>query len=90
MPLVLSQFSPHLGVITAVINAGANVNTQSRGRFTPLMTAAAGFFPNSAMITALINVGTSVNARSDDRRTPLRRILRLLRTPLNTDFLRIR
>ncbi|TWT15663.1 ankyrin repeat domain-containing protein [Reyranella sp. CPCC 100927] len=59
-----------MGVVTAMIACGADVNLKTQEGWTPLHTAA--YFGPAAMIDLLVSKGAQVNARGDyDGWTPL-------------------
>ena len=52
-------------IITALLNAGADVNAMNSFGMTALMAAASGN-ENPEVITTLINAGADVNAKGND------------------------
>ena len=57
-------------VITALAEAGADVNARDGNGVTPLMSAVS-YNSNPEIITALVNAGADVNARNNQGSTPL-------------------
>ena len=61
--------NPNLGVVEAIIAAGADVNAQDKEDCTPLMHAARNATP--AIIETLISVGADINVQDKSGMTPL-------------------
>jgi ankyrin repeat protein len=74
-PLIMAAGSnPNQEVITALIEAGADITKRNSHGETPLMYAAAYNLNQkavAAVITALVNVGDDVDAKDNVGRTPL-------------------
>ena len=66
----VARWNSSTEVITALINAGAEVRKRGQYGWTPLMNAAIGN-PNPEVITALIQRGADINSRDDIEWTPL-------------------
>ncbi|MCL1876039.1 MAG: ankyrin repeat domain-containing protein [Synergistaceae bacterium] len=61
--------APDSGIVTVLIEAGAQVNYRTEDRSTPIMWAASD--SNSEIVEAFIKAGADVNARNADGITPL-------------------
>ena len=68
--LIAARFNPDPSVITALTNAGADVNAQDRLGNTPLIVAIINN-PNPGVITALVRAGSDINEKKNMGMTPL-------------------
>jgi ankyrin repeat protein len=67
--MLMAWNNPNPEVITAFVNAGADVNAQSASGATPLIMAARNLNPK--ILAALLKAGADVNAKDEYGRTPL-------------------
>ncbi|MDD2998798.1 MAG: ankyrin repeat domain-containing protein [Candidatus Riflebacteria bacterium] len=67
---LMAMKCPDPKTITAIIQAGANVNDATNGGFTPLMRAAA-FNKNTEIMKVFLDAGADINARNENGSTPL-------------------
>ena len=67
--LVVAAEKGHTAVVTALLDAGADVNKADKFGSTPLYAAAG--YGHTAVVTALLDAGTDVNKADDEGITPL-------------------
>lgn len=70
LPIFLSIYSGNIDMLSACLNAGANIESREYWGNTPLMTASSNGQPD--MVKLLLDKGANVNARNRDGETALK------------------